>query len=108
MGAASVFQGGSSAEGASNDAQLDLLYRQIGQLKGRAHEPGAANIPAMPVAGGAPLVSVPQAGGGSEGPFTEDQPEDRKHETHLIGSAFAKGRDLLGGTLLFSGISDED
>src|SRR2546423_2713915 len=31
---------------------------------GRAHEPGAANIPAMPVAGGAPLVSVPQAGGG--------------------------------------------
>ena len=39
-GAASVFQGGSSAEGASNDAQpalakagVDLLYRQIGQLK---------------------------------------------------------------------------
>src|SRR5438067_10329827 len=31
---------------------------------GRTHEPGAANIPAMPVAGGAPLVSVPQAGGG--------------------------------------------
>src|ERR1700693_2652592 len=31
-GAASVFQGGSSAEGASNDAQVDLLYRQIGQL----------------------------------------------------------------------------
>src|SRR5205085_7079903 len=31
---------------------------------GRAHEPGAANIPAMPVAGSAPLVSVPQAGGG--------------------------------------------
>src|ERR1700750_3486558 len=30
----------------------------------RAHEPGAANIPAVPVAGGAPLVSVPQAGGG--------------------------------------------
>src|ERR1700743_3006289 len=33
-GAASVFQGGSSAEGASNDAQGDLLYRQCGQLKG--------------------------------------------------------------------------
>src|SRR6201982_1193290 len=49
-GAASVFQGGSSAEGASNDAQVDLLYRQIGQLK-------VEN-------GGAPLVSVPQAGGG--------------------------------------------
>src|SRR2546421_8951213 len=31
---------------------------------GRAHEPGAANIPAMPVAGSAALVSVPQAGGG--------------------------------------------
>src|SRR6201989_1952151 len=31
---------------------------------GRAHEPGAANIPAMPVACAAPLVSVPQAGGG--------------------------------------------
>jgi CRP/FNR family transcriptional regulator, cyclic AMP receptor protein len=26
----------------------------------------------------------------------------------LIGSAFAKGRDLLSGTLLFSGLSDED
>src|SRR5246500_1571363 len=31
---------------------------------GRAPEPVAANSPAMPVAGGAPLVSVPQAGGG--------------------------------------------
>lgn len=30
-GAASVFQG--SAEGASNEAQVDHLYRQIGQLK---------------------------------------------------------------------------
>jgi hypothetical protein len=26
----------------------------------------------------------------------------------LIGSAFAKGRDLLRGTLLFSGLSDQD
>src|SRR5207237_1863473 len=34
---------------------------------GRAHEPGAANIPAVPVAGAAPLVSVPQAGGGRRG-----------------------------------------
>src|SRR5438477_8552626 len=34
---------------------------------GRAHEPGAANIPAMPVAGGAPLISVPQAGRGRRG-----------------------------------------
>src|SRR6516165_2427024 len=31
---------------------------------GRAHEPGAANIPAMPVAGAAPLISVSQAGSG--------------------------------------------
>src|SRR5438477_4326311 len=31
---------------------------------GRAHQPGAGNIPAMPVAGAAPLVSVSQAGGG--------------------------------------------
>ena len=32
-GAASVFEGGASAEGATNEAQVDLLYRQIGQLK---------------------------------------------------------------------------
>jgi transposase len=32
-GAASVFQGGASAEGATNEARVDLLYRQIGQLK---------------------------------------------------------------------------
>jgi transposase len=33
-GAVSVFEGGAPAEGASsNEAQLDLLYRQIGQLK---------------------------------------------------------------------------
>jgi transposase-like protein len=32
-GAASVFQGGGSAEGAGNEAQVDHLYRQIGQLK---------------------------------------------------------------------------
>ena len=32
-GAASVFQGGGSAEGASNEARVDHLYRQIGQLK---------------------------------------------------------------------------
>src|SRR5256885_8375090 len=31
---------------------------------GRVHEPGAANIPAMSVAGAAPLVSVSQAGRG--------------------------------------------
>jgi transposase len=33
-GAASVFEGGGSAgEGISNEAQVDVLYRQIGQLK---------------------------------------------------------------------------
>jgi transposase-like protein len=33
-GAASVFEGGSTAvEGAASEAQVDLLYRQIGQLK---------------------------------------------------------------------------
>src|SRR5256714_14658497 len=34
---------------------------------GRVHEAGAANIPAMPVAGAAPLVSVSQAGRGRRG-----------------------------------------
>jgi len=32
-GAASVFEGGTSSEGAINEAQADFLYRQIGQLK---------------------------------------------------------------------------
>ena len=33
-GAASVIEGGgSAAEGTSNEAQVDVLYRQIGQLK---------------------------------------------------------------------------
>jgi transposase len=33
-GAASVFEGGgSAADGTSNEAQVDVLYRQIGQLK---------------------------------------------------------------------------
>src|SRR5256885_11287494 len=34
---------------------------------GRVHEPGAANIPAMSVAGAGPLVSVSQAGRGRRG-----------------------------------------
>jgi transposase len=29
----SVFEGGALGEGAANEAQVDLLYRQIGQLK---------------------------------------------------------------------------
>jgi transposase len=32
-GAASVFGGGVAAEGAASEAQVDVLYRQIGQLK---------------------------------------------------------------------------
>ena len=32
-GAASVFEGGGAAEGTASEAQVDLLYRQIGQLK---------------------------------------------------------------------------
>ena len=32
-GAASVFEGGALAEGAANEAQVDVLYRQIGQSK---------------------------------------------------------------------------
>jgi len=32
-GAASVFEGGGLAEGAASEAQVDVLYRQIGQLK---------------------------------------------------------------------------
>jgi transposase len=32
-GAASVFEGGALAESLAKEAQVDLLYRQIGQLK---------------------------------------------------------------------------
>ena len=32
-GAASVFEGAAAAEGTASEAQVDLLYRQIGQLK---------------------------------------------------------------------------
>ena len=32
-GAASVFEGSGAAEGAASEAQVDLLYRQIGLLK---------------------------------------------------------------------------
>src|ERR1700746_1882459 len=34
-GAASVFEGGGLAEGKASEAQVDVLYRQIGQFKGR-------------------------------------------------------------------------
>jgi transposase len=32
-GAARVFEGGATVEGAASEVQIDLLYRQIGQLK---------------------------------------------------------------------------
>ena len=32
-GAAGVFEGGGVVEGTANEAQVDVLYRQIGQLK---------------------------------------------------------------------------
>ena len=32
-GAASVFEGGTAVEGTASEAQVDVLYRQIGQLK---------------------------------------------------------------------------
>ena len=32
-GAASVFEGAGAGEGAAGEAQVDVLYRQIGQLK---------------------------------------------------------------------------
>jgi transposase len=32
-GAASVFAGGSAAEGVASEARVDLLYRQIGQVE---------------------------------------------------------------------------
>ena len=32
-GAASVFEGGVAVEGTASEAQVDVLYRQIGQLK---------------------------------------------------------------------------
>ena len=81
-GAASVFESGSAAEGVAGEAQVDLLYRQIGQLKvendfwhessvnepggspraGRARGPSAADIAAMPVAGGIAPLDLPQTG----------------------------------------------
>ena len=84
-GAASVFEGGgSAAEGTATEAQVDVLYRQIGQLKvetifwhessanepggtslaGRAREPDAAGIEAMPVSGGVAFLGISPAGRG--------------------------------------------
>ena len=46
-GAAGVFEGGGLAEGAASEAQVDVLYRQIGQLRSKmifCHE-NSANEP---------------------------------------------------------------
>jgi transposase len=81
-GAASVFEGaGAPPEGGASGAQVDVLYRQIGQLKvendflarssanepggtardGRARGPGAVGITAVPVVGGIPLFGLSPA-----------------------------------------------
>src|SRR5712671_1410663 len=87
-GAASVFEGGAPAEGVTSEAQVDVLYRQIGQLKvendffshessanepggtpgaGRPGAPTAADLASMPVAGGIALRGLPEAGRGRRG-----------------------------------------
>src|SRR5205085_1772381 len=84
-GAASVFEGGGLIEGAASEAQVDVLYRQIGQLKvendffgtkarqmSRAQRraiiervnPTLPGITAMPLAGGVARGGLPQAGRG--------------------------------------------
>jgi transposase len=84
-GATSVFEdGAATAEGAASEAQVDLLYRQIGQLKvendfwhessanepsrtagiGRARGPDAADRAAMPVAGDVAHGGLSEAGRG--------------------------------------------
>ena len=84
-GAASVFEGGGAApDGLASEAQVDALYRQIGQLKvendfwrdGSANEPGrtpcagracgsgAASDAAMPVVGGIARFGLPPASRG--------------------------------------------
>src|SRR6202035_3161869 len=86
-GAASVFEGGGLAEATASEAQVDVLYRQIGQLKvendfwhessanepsgtsraGRTWEPNVAGVAAMPAADGLALLGIPPAGHGQRG-----------------------------------------
>jgi transposase len=82
-GAAGVFEGGgAAAEGTASEAQVDLLYRQIGQLKvendfchessanepggaarsGRSRGPGTAGITPMPAAGSITRLGLSPAG----------------------------------------------
>src|SRR3984893_7453472 len=82
-GASSVFDSGvAAAEGTAGEAQVDLLYRQIGQLKvendfwhessanepggtarpGRARSLGAAGVAAMPTVGDLTRFGLPPAG----------------------------------------------
>src|ERR1700704_6532187 len=81
-GAAGVFEGGAASEDTASAAQVDLLYRQIGQLKvendflarklgpnesggtarsGRARSPGVAGITAMPAVGDIAFFGLPPA-----------------------------------------------
>ena len=87
-GATSVFEGGgAAAEDTASAAQVDVLYRQIGQLKvendfchessanepggtarsGRARGSSAAGIATMPTVGGLPRFGLPPAGGDQRG-----------------------------------------
>src|SRR5271169_3146342 len=86
-GAANVFEGGGAAEGTASEAQVDLLYRQIGQLKvendfwhesspnepggtacaDRARGSGAAGDAAVPVVSGLALFGLPPPGRGQRG-----------------------------------------
>ena len=60
-GAVSVFEGGVPAEGATNEAQVDLLYRQIGQLrvKRRANYRASRSVPAGTQAIDVTVTDVP-------------------------------------------------
>ena len=106
-GAASVFEGGGSAvEGMASEAQVDLLYRQIGRLKvendffgtkarqmngtacGRAYGSGAAGIAAVPVAGGVTLFGLSPANRGQQG--------GRRHHASMWAKAsISRGTGLL-------------
>src|SRR5256885_16904364 len=63
---------------------------------GRVHEPGAANIPAMSVAGAASLVSVSQAGRGRRGGSC-DYGADRSALSGPALLRLAPGGGMAGG-----------
>src|SRR6266513_1118481 len=66
-GAAGVFEGGgAAAEATAGAAQVDVLYRQIGQLKVEndflSRSLGTAGLAAMPAVGGIARFALPPAG----------------------------------------------